>query len=175
MTYYDDGSIGGMGTSEIVGATGDPDFEELIGAAEPGAGQPEWVQNKLRRSSAIVEQRALTSRRRFPIGFTVTTLTAGQSGVLIPAAPQNLFRGERLVIPSNIAFSINVQDLKVGNDSQFVAGSNVPGACFTEVAVGTHLLMKTAEIGNIISITVDNLDTVNETTFRGAIFGTVAR
>lgn len=123
--------------------------------------------------SAIV-QRSLDRKRRYPLGFTVTTITPTTT-LLVPAAPQNMFRAERLMVPSDIAYDLGIVDVKVGNQSQLVQSVEVPAAAFVENAVGTLVMFDTAEIGNQISIQVRNKDTVNAVVFTGAVFGTIAK
>jgi len=85
-----------------------------------------------------------------------------------------MFRPERLVIPSDIAFDFGVQDVKVGNTSQLVSGGEVPAALFTEVAIDTHVHFKTAEIGNQMSVSVRN-KTGAPIEFSAGVVGTVVQ
>lgn len=186
--------VGGMGTSEIVGGDGDDDDEQFgadedllnalsIGAARRGkhkkasafrrAAQKIAAYRKIDPGAVAVRQRDLSTRRRFPLGFQPTTVSAGATSN-IPAAPQDMFRPERLVIPSDIAFDFGVQDVKVGNTSQLVSGGEVPAALFTEVSIDTHVHFKTAEIGNQISVSVRN-KTSGDIEFSAGIIGTVVQ
>jgi hypothetical protein len=183
--------VGGMGTSEIVGHDDDDDWgadEDLlnalsIGAAKRGkhkkasalkrAAQKLTNYRKIDPNAVAVRQRDLNKRRRFPLGFQPTTVAAGATSN-IPAAPQDMFRPERLVIPSDTAFDFGVQDVKVGNTSQLVSGGEVPAALFTEVSIDTHVHFKTAEIGNQISVSVRN-KTTGEIEFSAGIIGTVVQ
>jgi hypothetical protein len=186
--------VAGMGTSEIVGAEDDEESEEWgadedllnalsIGAARRGkhkkanafrrAAQKIAAFRKVDPGAVAVRQRDLNKRRRFPLGFQPTTVAAGATSN-IPAAPQDMFRPERLVIPSDIAFDFGVQDVKVGNTSQLVSGGEVPAAIFTEVSIDTHVHFKTAEIGNQISVSVRN-KTTGEIEFSAGIIGTVVQ
>ncbi|MFZ5895546.1 MAG: hypothetical protein ACOY0T_31100 [Myxococcota bacterium] len=181
--------VSGNGTSEIVGE--DDDFgadEDLlhalsIGAARRGkhkkANAIQRVAQKIQEfrkidpNAVAIRQRDLNKRRRFPLGFQPTTVAAGATSN-IPAAPQDMFRPERLVIPSDAAFDFGVQDVKVGNTSQLVSGGEVPAALFTEVSIDTHVHFKTAEIGNQISVSVRN-KTTGEIEFSAGIVGTVVQ
>ena len=102
------------------------------------------------------------------------TNVAAAATVTITAPPQNLFRTERLVIPSDIAFGFGVADFKVGNESQLVSGGELPAAMFTEVSIDTDIHFKTAEVGNQISIQVRNKGAV-AVEFVAGMIGTVAR
>ena len=155
--------VSGMGNTEIVGAA----------QAALSQGNVNLAQRIMARGAAAVVNRPLDSRRRFPLGFTPTSVAAGATAT-IPAAPQNLFRSERLVIPSDIAFDFGVADIKVGNQSQLAQSVEVPAALFSEVAIDTQVTFDTAEVGNQISVQVRN-KTVGAITFTAAILGTVAK
>lgn len=183
---YDDddyGEIGGMGTAEIIGG----EEEDLLDALSVGAdydviGARQKVKrpNKGKVARRILANRAVLlkqgkpdHRRRFPLGFVPTSIAAA-STVNVPAEPQNLFRSERLVIPSDIAFDFGVVDYKVGNESQLVSGGEVPAALFTEVSIDTDIHFKTAEVGNQIQIQVRN-KTAGAIEFVAGVIGTVLR
>jgi hypothetical protein len=180
--------VAGMGTAEIVGEDDEIGDEDLLHALSIGAAR----RGNHRKASALkkaasklgefrkidpgavaIRQRDLNKRRRFPLGFQPTTVTAGSTSN-IPAAPQDMFRPERLVIPSDIAFDFGVQDVKVGNTSQLVSGGEVPAAIFTEVAIDTHVHFKTAEIGNQMSVSVRN-KTAASIEFSAGVVGTVVQ
>lgn len=181
MFGYDEdfsGSIGGDGTTEIVGAD---DLEVLLGADEldllMGAAaqrpRPSTVMNRARQidpNAVAVMQRRLTTRRKFPLGFPAIDLPAGGSA-LLETNPQFVFRPERLVVPSDIAFDVRLQDVKVGTQSQFVSTDAVPAAVFSEVAINTGISFRTAEIGNGVSFTAINT-TGAVVRFSAAIIGT---
>lgn len=177
-------SVSGMGDSEIVGAdfiagnraNGAARF--LIGAAQAAAaqGDPQAAQVlqqlAMRNGGAVVNQ-GVNKRRRYPIGFVPTDIAA-TTAALIPANPQNLFRPERLIIPSDIAFDFGVRDVKIGNQSQLVQSVEIPGALFTEVSIDTNVTFDTAEVGNQISVDVRN-KTAGSINFAAGALGTVAK
>lgn len=157
--------VGGDGSSEIIGA-------ELIGAAHHG-NKAALRAIAMRKAGAVV-QNQLKNRRRYPLGFVPTEVDSGDAAT-IPAAPQNLFRPERLVIPSDICFDFGVQDIKVGNQSQFAQSVEVPAAVFSEVSIDTNVTFDTAEVGNQISILVRNKGTTDDLEFTAAAIGTIAK
>ncbi len=179
-------SVSGMGDSEIIGAdfigadfigAGDELVGAgnlLVGAAKRGNPKAKAVLHQLamRHGGAVVNQ-GVNKRRRYPIGFVPTDIT-GATAALIPAAPQNLFRPERLVIPSDIAFDFGVRDIKIGNQSQLVQSVEIPAALFTEVAIDTNVAFDTAEVGNQISVDVRN-KTAGTINFSAGSIGTVAK
>lgn len=156
-----DALISGDGTSEI------------IGAAPKAAQKKQALKQLAMRSAGAVIKRGLDRRRRYPLGVVPTTITSGDTET-IPTTPQNLFRPERLVIPSDIAFDIGVTDVKVGNQSQFVETSEVPGSLFSEVAINTGVTFDTAEIGNQISVQIRN-KSLSDVEFTAGFVGTIAK
>ena len=172
--------VGGDALRALVGGMGNTD---LIGALEDAAQNPRdpahtqakaALRQVAMRHAKAVEQRPLDRSRRYPLGFVPTTLPASTTA-LIPAAPQNLFRAERLVIPSDIAFDIGIVDVKVGNQSQFVQSVEVPAALFSEVAIDTHVHFDTAEVGNQISVQARNKLTTGPVDFTAAMVGSIAK
>lgn len=154
------------GGSQMIAGSG---MQEIIGAAVK-----QTIRNIAAKNAGAVIDRGVSKRRRMPIGFAPTTIAAASSGT-IPGQPQNLFRTERLVIPSDIAFDLGITDLKVGNQSQFAQSNEVPAVLFSEVAINTGVEFDTAEVGNQISIICRNKDAVNSVEFTAAAVGTVAK
>lgn len=189
---FGDDDFSGDGTAEIVGdaIVGADDSSLLqalsIGAAAASRTGRHRAASKIKRfankvatarkvdpNAVVVRERTLDKRRRFPLGVVPTNVLATATST-IPAAPQDLFRPERLVIDSSIAFDFGVQDVKVGNTSQLVSGGEVPAALFTEVAIDTFVHFKTAEIGNQITLTVRN-KTAGTIEFSAGLVGTVVQ
>lgn len=155
--------VSGLGNSEIVGY--DDDDVGEIGATRKARGG---------KSRLAINNRALTRARRMAIGFGPTALAALSAATDISTLPQVVFRPERLFIPSDIAFDIVVVDVKIGNRSQLVAAGALPGAIFSEVSVDVFTHWDTAEVGNQIVLTVQNINTALARTFRGAMIGAAA-
>lgn len=170
--------IAGLGDSEIVGT----DALALIGAAAAAApsnaamqqaAQQKALHTIAMRNAGAVIKTGLDKRRRYPLGFVPTTLPASTTA-LVPSAPQNLFRPERFVVPSDIAFDVGVVDIKVGNASQLVQSVEVPAALFSEVAIDTNVTFDTAEVGNQVSVQVRN-KTLAPLEFTAGLIGTIAK
>ena len=106
-----------------------------------------------------------------PLPIPPTVFAANQQQD-IELRPQRLFRTERLVISSLIAPFFSVLDVKIGQETQFVASGALPATIFSEVAVGVRLKGDTANLGNTIVVSLLNNDAVQQT-FSGAIIGTV--
>ncbi len=179
----DDDDIGAIGADVLFGADDDDMLDalvsgdgssEIIGAVRAAKAKKKAILKRLAgRNAGAVINRPLERRRRYPLGFTVTSVGAGASAT-ISALPQTLFRSERLVIPSDIAFDLGVRDIKVGNTSQFAQNQEVPGAIFSEVAIDTRVGFDTAEVGNQISVDVRN-KTLVAVEFTAALIGTIAK
>lgn len=107
--------------------------------------------------------------RQMPLGFPSTLFAAGVT-LNVTATTQELFRGRRLVIPTPIAASFVVNDLKVGKNSQFSTTGPVPGEVFSERAVGVDLLLDTAQISQTITLNLTNLS-VGPVTFTATLLG----
>jgi hypothetical protein len=112
-----------------------------------------------------------------PLGLPPPALITGTDpvpavgAVNIISQPQLRFRGERLVIPSSIAPSFTVLDIKVGNKSQIAGSTVLPASTFVEGAVGVRLGMDTATIAQDISLTVQNTSATS-LPFMASLIGT---
>ena len=155
-------SVSGLGGSEIVGA-------DIIGAVASRNRQ----QQIRAKNQKLVVRKTPTTDRRCPLGFVPTSVGAGAT-LNIPGAPQNLFRPERLVVPSDIASDFGIVDIKVGNTSQFVQNVEIPASLFSEVAINTAVQFDSAEVGNQISISVRNKSAAAIEFSAGAV-GTIAK
>lgn len=158
--------ISGAGVSEIIGDSG--------GSAAGNPARAAVIQSIMKKGAGAVIKNQLNRRRRYPLGFIPTDVPPAVQ-LNIPAAPQNLFRSERLIIPSDIAFDFGVRDVKVGNQSQLAQSVEVPGAMFSEVAIDTQVTFDTAEVGNQISIDVRNKTAADTIEFTGGLMGTLAK
>lgn len=121
-----------------------------------------------RNASALVN-REPTKSREFPLGFPETTIAAGATADVV-TFPQIPFRGERLLVPSDIAGLFAIDDIKVGKNSQLVASGPLPARCFSEVSVGVGLHLDTAQVSQQITVRVRNISG-QSATFRGMLIG----
>ena len=163
-------AVSGVSLQDLISGAGNT---ELIGAVVAEAAKKSALRQIAMRNAGAVVDRNLDRRRRYPLGFVPTDIDAGTSAA-IPAAPQNLFRPERLVIPSDIAFDAGVRDIKVGNQSQLVQSVEVPGALFSEVAINTGVTFDTAEVGNQVSVDIRN-KSANNFEFSAGLVGAIAK
>jgi len=134
------------------------------------AAQSSIQQQLAARHAAMVVPRQATKSREYPLGFPTTTIKAGTT-TTVSAQPQVPFRGRRLVIPSDIAGSVLINDVKVGKNSMFPTSNPVPGRTFTELGVGVDLNLDTAQISQLVSLNVSNTS-LADITFNAALIGT---
>ncbi len=159
--------------------------EELMGVWYPGRG---IVRRRAARRAAA-RQRALqlavaerrvkdgamlrdvkpNKSREYILGFGITLVPAGAT-VNIIQRPQVIFRPERVVIPSSIGGSFQVNDVKVGKNSQFTTSSSVPAVVFSETSFGVRLKMDTAQVSMDVSLNVTNVSGA-DANFTAAIIG----
>lgn len=151
-----------IGAEDIIGYNG---RGQLVVGAD-GGGMAEQV---MARQAVVVQDRGPTRVRQFPLGFPTTSIAASTS-TTITAQTQVTFRPRRLVIPSDIAGSLLVNDLKVGKNSMFPSANPIPARMFTEVGVGVDLQLDTAQISQLISLNVSNTSGA-AVTFNAGIIG----
>lgn len=152
-----------IGDDEIVGD------DELIGEEIIGA-------RRVRRPAGgtRVVKTQPNQRRRLITGVPPLVLLSATQGDS-QTQPQDLFRVERVTVPSNIAFDFVFIDIKIGQKSQLVASGQLPCGAFTEVAVDNYVQFDTASIGNLITLSVLNVTSPAATqTFRAVLVGTAA-
>jgi hypothetical protein len=152
---------GARGASIVTGAEA---------AATQSAATTALARQLASRNAAMVVPRGVTKAREYPLGFPTTTIAA-LATVNLQTNPQVPFRGRRLVIPSDIAGSILVNDLKVGKNSMFPTSNPVPGRMFTELGVGVDLNLDTAQISQIVSLNVTNTSNA-QVIFNAGMIGT---
>jgi hypothetical protein len=147
----------------------------IVGAA--GGADPQRRANKMAmlrqlaaRHAAAVVPRPVTKSREYPVGFPTTTIPAGAT-VSIFLQPQVPFRGRRLIVPSDIAGALLINDLKVGKNSQFATSGPVPARVYSEFGVGVDMNLDTAQISQQISLNVTNTSGA-AVTFNAALLGT---
>lgn len=161
----DDRLVIGSAADEILAISGADDLD----ASE----KKQIVARVLAQNALVVKDSMPTKSRRFPLGFVSNgTIAAGDSAT-ITSRPQVLFKGQRLVVPSDVAGDFTVDDVKVGKDSQFVAEGAIPARVLQENAVDTAFELDTAQISQDISISVTNIAGAPRV-FRAALIGKAA-
>jgi len=127
----------------------------------------------LSRKGLVLKEEQPTHSRVFPLGFESSTTIAAGASATITSRPQVIFKGQRLVVPSDVAGSFVLDDVKVGKDSQFVAEGSIPARVLQENAVDVAFELDTAQISQDISISVTNIGGA-PVVFRAALIGQAA-
>jgi len=122
------------------------------------------------KNGRVLQERAPMGAQEQVLGFERATV-ASLAEATVRAFPQRKFRTERLTIAASIANFFDVLDLRVGRDSLFVDVGPVPAEMFSQVGVGTALRGYTANLGNTITLQVENIDATDQM-IRSAIRGT---
>ncbi len=149
-----------IGYDDIVGG------DYVVGAE---LGNPAVKQAVEARQARLVRERGPARVRQFPLGFPTTTINANSSAT-ITAQTQVIFRPRRLVIPSDIAGQLLVNDLKVGKNSMFPSADPIPARVFSENAVGVDLQLDTAQVSQLISLSLSNTSGAN-LSFNACVIG----
>ena len=131
------------------------------------------LEREINPDAALVVPQKRTKIRILILPIPRTTVPAGATAT-IDIQPQDLFRAQRMLIPSDIAFDFEIQDIKVGQKPQFVQSGSIPAAVFSEVSVGSAVSFDSADIGNILNIVIKN-NSLGPLDFAGTFLGTTAK
>lgn len=188
MGLFDDDVSGEeiIGLSEIVGQ----DFGSIGEALDDVlddvvSGNGNGAANKLARlsskmkglrnidpSAVAVVNNSPNRRRYWHAPFPATAFAAAATTAL-QMQPQELFRTERLFMPSQLAADFNITQMFVGQKNQLLVAGEINGSVFSEVAVRSFLNLDTANVGNTINLTMRN-DGLIAATPRPDLLGTAA-
>lgn len=155
--------LAGIGAYEIMGQDG-PVPVNMQGAKEAAAA------NILGQNGVLLRDNPPTQSRMFPLGFVSTGAIAAGAQQIVISRPQVIFRGQRLIVPSDIAGAFTIDDVKVGKNSQFVAEGGIPARVLQENAWGVFMQLDTAQISQNVQLTVTNISGA-PVTFRAALIG----
>lgn len=153
-----DTEIVGDAVDELLSGSGwEP---EVSGYGEEIVGAPQRA--KVRR---VAPQRL----QRLALGIGVTSVGATSSAV-VTVTPQVPFKLERFVSQS---ITLQISDIKVGTNSQFVGAGSIPIEVFGRDAIGVGLKGDTAVPGVDIALYVSN-STAGALSLSGAYLGLAA-
>jgi hypothetical protein len=139
-------------------------------AAMDPAALSQIIAQKIAQGSVLTRVDKPTQARDYPLGFQSTApVAAGSPGTAV-SFPQIVFRGERLIVPSDIAGQFVLTQIIVGKNPQQVSADAIPCRVFDERGVGVRLAMDTAQISQQITLNVINIGGA-PATFRAAIIG----
>jgi hypothetical protein len=109
--------------------------------------------------------------REYPLGFFLSGIGVCTGAVDVVSRPQIPFLGERLIIPSLIAGSFSLIDIRVRNRSQLANSTAIPARAFQENSRGVKVALDPAWIADHVTLVVENL-TEDAQTFMAALIGT---
>jgi hypothetical protein len=176
----------GFAPSAPITYGGDPDYSimgALFGAyeimgdpqASPGAKMAAagYAQMVLAGGGQVVGQK--TPNRTYSQTLPCTSLAVAANAAEtrdINLQPQRPFRPEKFRASStHTAPFFVITAYSIGQDNQFVAPGSIPCDLFSEVALYSQIEAYTANLGNLITMSVQNID-VDIHDFRSAFFGT---
>lgn len=190
MGLFDDDVSGHeiVGAEEIIGEMGaiGAELDEILDSVVSGNGgngtqavsrmrQLAGKMQTLRQvdPSAVAVVNSSPNRRRYWHAPFPATAFAAAAAATLQMQPQELYRTERMFIPSSLANDFIVTTLQVGQKNQLLVAGEINGSVFSEVAVRSFLNLDTANVGNTISLTLRN-DGLVAATPRPDLLGTAA-
>jgi len=156
--------------AQSTGLAAHPAVQAAVAKVAAAGRKQQMLQTLASKHAAAVVQRGPTKGNEYPLGFGPVVIPGGGTANII-TQPQTTFRGRRLVVPSDFAGVILINDLKVGKNSQLSSSGALPARAYTEFAVGMDMKMDTAQISQQISLNVTNISGGN-VTFTALIMGT---
>jgi hypothetical protein len=158
---------------------GDPDYAiygayEIMGDVNASPAQKALAaqaMQTLANGGQVVGQQ--TPRRTYSQTLPCTSLaiTTGSTRD-ISLQPQRPFRPEKFRASStHTAPFFVITAYSIGQDNQFVSPGSIPCDLFSEVALYSQIEAYTANLGSLITLTVQNID-ADTRDFRAAFFGT---
>jgi hypothetical protein len=179
-----DDILGDIDGDDILGQldlSGDMDGDSIVGDLEGlrnpfrrrrkknAAIKKALIQRKIARGTMVRSLKPVAERNLF-IGFQSLAIAANALAT-ITQQPQLPFKGYRLSVPQQFAPFFTIVDIRVGKDSQLVSPGAVPATSFNEVSVGDNISMDTADVGQLITLQVQNIDGAAPHDFRATLFG----
>ena len=167
------------GTSPVVWGSpfaGDPDYEilgayEILGDPSASPAMKAGAAAALASRGKVVTQSSPRREYAQVLPCTSLTILAGATRE-IQLNPQRPFRPEKFRASSTwTAPFFVITAYSIGQDNQFVGPGSIPCDLFSEVALYSQIEAYTANLGSLITMTVQNID-ANTRDFRAAFFGT---
>lgn len=123
------------------------------------------------RGGFTVQEQSPSKARRQVLPMESTGTVAAGASVTITSRPQTIaFKPERIVIPSTIAPLFIVNDVKVGNRSQFVQSGSLPGEAFLPTLFDGQMEMDTVQTSQDFVMQITNVSGA-AVQFRAAVYG----
>lgn len=153
---------------------GDDDLEAILAGDDDDVGYDEAaveIGRKKRKAKSKMKVVPYGKQLYLLIGITSSSTIAAAATSNQSNRPQVPFKPVRFVIRA--AASWDLTDIKVGNDSQFVAAGTVPGDLFLNTAVDALLDCATVQSTQDLIMSVTN-NTGGALTFSAAVLGPAA-
>lgn len=150
------------------------DAAAILGAALRGKGQGKKMLQKAimaRKlgSAQVISPRKPSSSGVQPIGFESLGVAA-TTQVVVTTQPQTWFKPMRLVIPGSIAPFFTVNNIIIGNKSQFPSPVAIPGETFIPEAQAVVMDLDTVNPALNLTLVVTNISGVPQN-FRATFVG----
>jgi hypothetical protein len=101
----------------------------------------------------------------------IPRLSIPMSGTLeVPVSVSEPFRPERIVL-SVAAQALDINNIRIGTKSLNVTSYPISGNCFSEQAIGTHVVGYTAQAGVGFVISASNPNAAAAVVIGGGVFG----
>lgn len=140
------------------------------GSPQAAAALATAIQQRKIDNATLVADRPVGESNLQPLGFVSSGTIAAGASQTVTTQPQTLFKPMRFVVPTTIAPFFTLDDVKVGNVSQFPSSNPIPCEAFVPGMFGGGLSLRTVNPAINLQVTVTNIDVVAQT-FRGAFFG----
>ena len=126
---------------------------------------------KQANAGVIVRTQAPTRARRQLLNLVSTGTIGAGAAATITARPQTIaFKPDRVIVPSSIGPDFTIQDIKVGNQSQFVQSGEMSAECFGPLVTESLLDFDTVQTSQDFVMQCQNISGAART-FRATVFG----
>lgn len=160
------------GEYEIVGEDDDDLFDSDVMGDLELVGRRRRRRGGSRPRTRVIKQRTKFNARQYPLGLGSVTIAAGAtSTAVLTAQPQRIFRGQRLVLIASVVGAL-VTDVLVGVRSQLAGVGNQPVELYSATSTYVEQEWDTAQVGNIITVQLQNSLAGTAITVSGAVIGT---
>lgn len=130
------------------------------------AGRPQFI------GQTPIVQTQPTKDGQLVLPMSSSGTIAAATSASITARPQiAAYRPERIVVANSIASNFVMNDIKVGNTSQFVQAGSIPAEAFIQGAFGVEMRMDTVQTAMDFVFQVTNQDATSAHSFLSVVFG----
>lgn len=155
-------------------ATEGEDAMAILGAALQGKGKGKAVLQKAIAARKLGASQVLASRKPSssgvqPIGFFQAGVAAGTQAI-ITTQPQTWFKPMRLVVPGSIAPFFTIDNLIIGNKSQFPSPVPLPAETFIPEAQAVVMELDTVNPALNLTVVCTNISGIAQN-FRATFVG----